>query len=238
MSEVLPAFNSLFDHVEAMGKMIDNDRFYDIEKVIRQDLFNQKLPLNAVYNLEDLVNGTDDAITKKQDMSDAHQPAPSTQRKRPKKNGRNTTQSKVSSKRKASPENTRKSTRSKKQRVLMYDLHVDTTDEDDDLDAEKPIEDLDVMNENVENETSSEDEDSDQSKNNSHKEDVSDSEEVFAEMILYDSSDELPRDMCNDLSGENSGKSNRRIEWKDISDDELFASVSRVAWVLIRKHYN
>jgi uncharacterized protein YegL len=27
MSEVLPAFNSLFDHVEAMGKMIDDDRF-------------------------------------------------------------------------------------------------------------------------------------------------------------------------------------------------------------------
>jgi hypothetical protein len=110
MSEVLPAFNSLFDHVEAMGKMIDDDRFYDIEKVIRQDLFNQKLPLKAVYNLEDLVDGTDDAITTKQDMSDARQPAPSTQRKRPKKNVRNTTQSKVPSKRKTSPENTRKST--------------------------------------------------------------------------------------------------------------------------------
>jgi hypothetical protein len=98
MSEVLPAFNSLFDHVEAMGKMIDNDRFYNIEKVLRQDLFNQNLLLKAVYNLEDLVDGTDNAITKKQDMSDARQPAPSTQRKRPKKNVRNTTQSKLASK--------------------------------------------------------------------------------------------------------------------------------------------
>jgi hypothetical protein len=86
MSEILPAFNSLFDHVEAMGKKIYNDRFYDIKKVICQDLFNQKLPLKAVYNLEDLVDGTDNAITTKQDMSDARQPAPSTQRKRPKKN--------------------------------------------------------------------------------------------------------------------------------------------------------
>jgi hypothetical protein len=110
MSEVLPAFNSLFDHVEAMRKLIDNDRFIDIEKVIQQDLFNQKLPLKAVNNLEDLVDGTDDAITTKQDMSDARQPAPSTQRKKPKKNVRNTTQSKAPSKRKASPENTCKST--------------------------------------------------------------------------------------------------------------------------------
>jgi hypothetical protein len=136
MSEVLPEFNSLYDHAEAMRKMIDDDRFCDIKKVIRQDLFNQKLPLKAVYNLEDLVDGTDNAITTKQDMSEARQPAPSTQRKRPKKNGRNTTQSKLPLKRKASPENTRKSTQSKKQRVAMSDLHVDTTDEDDDLDAE------------------------------------------------------------------------------------------------------
>jgi hypothetical protein len=50
MSEVLSAFNSLFNHIEAMGKMIDDDRFYNIEKVIRQDLFNQKLQLKAVYN--------------------------------------------------------------------------------------------------------------------------------------------------------------------------------------------
>jgi hypothetical protein len=66
-------------------------------------------------------------------------------------------------KRKASPDVTCKSTQSKKQRVAMSDLHIDTTDKDDNLDAEKPIEDLDVMNENVENDTSSEDEDSDQS---------------------------------------------------------------------------
>jgi hypothetical protein len=188
MSEVLPVFNSLFDYVEAMGKMIEDDRFYDIEKVIRQDLFNQKLPLKAVYNLEDLVDGTDDAITTKQNMSDARQPVPSTQQKRPKKNVQNTTQSKVPSKRNASLENNRKSTRSKKQRVAMSDFHVDTTDEDDDLDYKKPIEDLHVMNENVENNPSSEDEDSDRSKNNSDEEDVSDSEDVIAETILDDSS--------------------------------------------------
>jgi hAT family C-terminal dimerisation region len=120
----------------------------------------------------------------------------------------------------------------------MSDLHIDTTDEDDDLDDEKPIEDLHVMNENVENDTSSEDEDSDRSKNNSNKEDVSDSEAVISETILDDSSSQLVRDMCDDLSGEYVGKCNRRIELKDISDDKLFASVLRVAWVLFRKHYN
>jgi hypothetical protein len=164
-------------------------------------------------------------------MSDARQPAPSTQRKRPKKNVRNTTQSKAHapSKWKASPKNTRKSTQSKKQRVAISDLHVDTTDEDEDSDAEKPIEDLDVMDENDENETSSEDEDSDYSKNNSDEEDVSDSEDVIAETIIHDSSYQLTRDMCDDLSGEHIRKSNRRIELKNISDDKFFAAVSWVA---------
>jgi hypothetical protein len=120
----------------------------------------------------------------------------------------------------------------------MSDLHVDTTDKDENLDAENPIEDLDVMNKNIKNNMSSEDEDSDRSKNNSDKEDVSDSEDVIAETILDDNSYQLEKDMCDDLSGEYGGKSNRRIELKDISDDKLFASVSRVAWVLIRKHYN
>jgi hypothetical protein len=59
MSKVLPMFYSLFDHVEARGKMIDDERFFDIEKVIRCDLFNQKSPLKAGYNLEDLIDGTD-----------------------------------------------------------------------------------------------------------------------------------------------------------------------------------
>jgi hypothetical protein len=94
------------------------------------------------------------------------------------------------------------------------------------------------MNEYVENETSSEDEDSDGSKNDSDKEDVSDSEDVISETILDDSSYQLAKDMCDDSSGEYGGKSNRRIELKDISDDKLFAPVSRVAWVLIKKHYN
>jgi hypothetical protein len=47
ISAVLPEFYSLVDHIEAMGKMIDDYRFFNIEKVIHQDLFNQKLPLKA-----------------------------------------------------------------------------------------------------------------------------------------------------------------------------------------------
>jgi hAT family C-terminal dimerisation region len=94
----------------------------------------------------------------------------------------------------------------------MSDLHVDTTDEDEDLDAEKPIEDLNVMNENIENNPSSGDEDSDHSKNNSDEEDVSDSEDVIAKTILDDNSYQLARDMCDDFSGEYGVKSNRSLK--------------------------
>jgi hypothetical protein len=188
--------------------------------------------------LEDLVDGTDDAITTKQDMNDARQPAPSTQRKQPKKNVQNTTQSKVPSKQKASPENTCKSTRAKKQRVAMSNLHINKTDKDEDLDAEKQIEDLNVMNESVNSNTSSKDEDSDQSKNDSDQEDVSDSEAVISETIPHDNSYQLAKDMCDDLSGKQIGNSNRSLKLEDISNDKWFASVLRVAWVLIRTHYN